>query len=62
MVVLNPGEMPDLPADRVRCRVDLVLEVSIGQAVEYIVHDLADTAEAINEKVGTRHELASESV
>ena len=41
MVVLDPGEVPDLPADRVRQRVDAILQVGLGQAVERVVRTIS---------------------
>jgi ubiquinone biosynthesis protein len=57
VVVLNPGQVPHQPGDRVRVRRDALRQLAAGQPPYHRVHVLLDPAEGVRQYVRARHLL-----
>jgi hypothetical protein len=58
MVVLDAGQVPKQPPDRVRFRVKTHADVIRLQAIDHSVHDVTDPPERIVQHISARHGTA----
>jgi hypothetical protein len=57
VVILNPGQVPHQPGDRVRARRDALRQLAAGQPPHHRVHVLLDPAEGVRQYVRARQLL-----
>ena len=55
VVVLDPGQVPHQPRDRVRLRRQALRQLAAGQPPHHLVHGLLHPAERIHQDLRTRH-------